>query len=136
MIEKFESCPDCNKGLDQAEYDGQYCRACGTEPFGFQSPKHLAGMIEFVGKQYLAINQAAGEHGQSFEDHKAWRERHHQAVEDARRILEARGAKTKVEWNGSAIKLMGIRSTSTSGFQSAMSNWLRAARTKLDKEVA
>lgn len=35
MIEKRETCPDCNKLLDQAEYDGQYCRVCKTEP-GFQ----------------------------------------------------------------------------------------------------
>jgi len=33
--EKQENCPDCNKALGQAEYDGQFCETCGTQPFGF-----------------------------------------------------------------------------------------------------
>lgn len=35
-LEKLESCPHCKKDLAQAEYDGQHCQTCDTEPFGFK----------------------------------------------------------------------------------------------------
>jgi hypothetical protein len=41
MLEKLENCPDCRKDLDQAEYDLQLCRTCGTT-MGFHKTEKAA----------------------------------------------------------------------------------------------
>lgn len=136
MIEKYENCPDCNKALDQAEYDGQYCRSCGTEPFGFQKPKGLAGMISYVEARKRLIDDVAAAYAPDNRNYSAEREARKEAVALARNALESVGAKTRDEWNVAAIKLMGIRSTCTWGFSGALGNWLRAARAKLEQGKA
>ncbi len=39
MYEKLENCPHCDKPLDQQEYDGQFCRPCDTDCWGFSKKK-------------------------------------------------------------------------------------------------
>lgn len=136
MTEKYENCPDCNKALDQAEYDGQYCRGCGTEPFGFQAPKDLAGMIRYVEARKRLVDNVMAAFAPDSRNFTAEREARKEAIGLARNALESVGAKTRDEWNGAAIKLVGIRSTCTWGFSGALGNWLRAARAKLEKDAA
>lgn len=135
MNEKLESCPDCNKGLDQAEYDGQYCRTCGTEPFGFQAPKALAGMVRYVDARSRLISKATGDLNPVAEYH-AWNHARNEAHALARNALESVGATFKTGGDGTAIELLGIRASSTGGLASALHNWLAAARKKLPKEAA
>lgn len=135
MIEKLETCPDCNKSLDQAEYDGQYCRVCGTEPFGFQAPKDLAGMVRYVDARSRLISKATGDLN-PIADYTAWNHARNEAHALARNALESVGATFKTGGDGTAIRLLGIRASSTTGFGSALHNWLEAARKKLPREAA
>ena len=84
MIEKLENCPDCNKTLDQAEYDGQYCRACGSEPFGFQktakrSRKILLNplLVDDIEDRLTSAERRAGKYA---DDPRGWHERHRQEM--------------------------------------------------------
>ncbi|MBB5987412.1 hypothetical protein [Sphingobium lignivorans] len=42
--------------------------------------------------------------------------------------LTSAGAAVTSDWRGAAIRLAGVRSTSTCGLRGAMTNWLRLAR--------
>lgn len=65
-----------------------------------------------------------------------WHARRRAELERVAKILtETHGAKLNSRWDGAAVKLAGIRSTSTSGLESALRNWREAARRKLEKEA-
>lgn len=135
MIEKLESCPDCNKSLDQAEYDGQYCRVCGTEPFGFQAPKNLAAMYRYVQGYSRRVAMATGDLN-PVRNQNAWQQARNEAFGLARNALESVGAEFKFKADSVSINLCGVRASSVFGFNCVLLNWLEAARKKLPREAA
>lgn len=66
-------------------------------------------------------------------DYDRWKAANAAATEAAKEALVAAGAVVRDSWQGAAVKLAGIRATSTSGLFGAMQNWLRAARRKVEE---
>lgn len=140
MIEKLENCPDCNKALDQAEYDGQYCRACGTEPFGFQKAKRArkgAVTPALTDEIEALLADAERQAGTYSDDPRGWHARHRLAMQQLAGELAARfGLKVDDRWDGARVRMGGLAASSTSGVAGALRNWLTAARKRLAKEAA
>jgi len=138
MIEKLENCPDCNKALDQAEYDGQYCRACGTEPFGFQKAEKRTRtillnplLVDDIEDRLASAKHRAGRYS---DDPRGWHARHRAEMEQlANRLTSDFDAKISDKWNGARVRIGGVTASSTSGIAGALDNWLRAARSRLEK---
>lgn len=66
---------------------------------------------------------------------REWHPRHRAAMETlADQLRGDVGARITHRWDGAAVTLAGIRSTSTSGLAGALQNWLRAARRKAGLE--
>ena len=61
---------------------------------------------------------------------KAYRQALHAMAE----TLAAKLPKCRIvqKWNGASVSIAGIRATSTSGLEGALTNWIAAARRKLD----
>lgn len=70
-------------------------------------------------------------------DYAEWRRAHRSAEDAARRRLTKHGVLIRDGGcSVTAIKFASIRSTSTGGLLGAIGNWLRAARTRLEKQEA
>lgn len=140
MIEKLENCPDCSKELDQAEYDGQYCRACGTEPFGFQKAKRIRTillnplLVDDIEDRLGSAKRRAGKYS---DDPRGWHARHHTEMQQlAARLTGELGARITDKWNGARVRIGGVTASSTTGIAGALRNWITAARKRLAKEAA
>ena len=93
--------------------------------------ERLSHLAEIVSFQLIKADAKAGQFDHT--NYSDWRRRHDVAVADMKRALEAEGAVfSERPPHDHAVKLAGIRSTSTSGFQGALRNWLRAARARLE----
>lgn len=92
----------------------------------------LPDLIARVEAARTDVNQAAGAF--SHKNYDGWRRRSDQAVAKASAELTALGAVIKDNLNGPSIRLGGIRSASTMGFEGALGNWLTAARKRLEEK--
>lgn len=91
----------------------------------------LSQLVEIVSFQLARYEEKAGRFDPT--NYSDWRRRHDAAVADMKRALEAEGAVfSERPPHDHAVRLAGIRSTSTSGFEGAVRNWLRAARAKVE----
>ena len=92
----------------------------------------LASLVAAVEKIKKAHSDAWPD---PFVKHEEWRARVNAANGAAITALRALGAHVKDDWREVALKLGGRRSTSTSGVGGAMSNWLTAARKRLEEQA-
>lgn len=71
--------------------------------------------------------------GSYFEDPQGWHARHrHQCDLLGRRLAEELGAHVRDRWDGAAVTIAGIRSSSsTSSLAGALRSWKRAAEARL-----
>lgn len=105
--------------------------------------RRLSYLIGVVAAALVHVDEACGERpqygqeGYSFEATDAWWKRRTEAIESVKTRLAAEGAAfTFKPPHDHAIRLAGIRSSSTSGWTGAMHNWIRAAEKRLQKEAA
>lgn len=63
------------------------------------------------------------------------REKHRQAVAAMVATLTAKLPKCRIndKWNGTSISIAGIRATCTGGIEGGLTNWIAAARRRLDQ---
>lgn len=63
------------------------------------------------------------------------RERYRQAVAAMVETLTAKLPKCRIshKWNGTSVSIAGIRATCTGGVEGGLSNWIAAARRRLDQ---
>lgn len=61
--------------------------------------------------------------------------RRNQAVTDMLKIISARLPKVRISerWNGTIVSIAGVRATCTGGVEGALTNWIAAARRRLDQ---
>lgn len=89
------------------------------------TPETLTGLISEMETRLAALPSGWGT------DRAAWEARQKPLLEMVA-DLTARGARVRSNWNGTSIKLAGIRSSSTSGIEGALQNWIAAARRRID----
>lgn len=65
-------------------------------------------------------------------DSESWRRRRAVMTACAQSLTEKFGARINDDWNGCRVRIAGISSTSTTGFEGAVCNWLAAARRRID----
>lgn len=96
------------------------------------TPAELERLISLVEDEIARIDVESGSF--SHADYLAWRKKSDAAEGEARNRLEQIGAKfTCRPPHDHAVKLAGIRSSSTSGYVGALRNWQRAAKTRIGK---
>lgn len=79
------------------------------------------------------LDEADKKAGSFDEDPSTWlQRRENEARNLTRRLTSVFDARIKDDWQGAAVKIAGIRSTSTQGLWGAVRNWLAAA----DKRIA
>lgn len=62
------------------------------------------------------------------------RAKHNQAVATMVETLTAKLPKCRINdrWNGTSVSIAGVRATCTGGIEGALTNWIAAARRRLD----
>ena len=94
----------------------------------------LKSTIEIVRHEVQAADEVCGPF--DVDDPGTWHARRRGALGKlSTRLKDTLGARVKDEWNGAAVTIAGIRATSTSGLDGALSNWLAAADKRLAKEA-
>ncbi len=89
----------------------------------------LSEIMEMVSALLEDAERAAGTYA---DDPDGYHARHRFEVDRvARRLEEEVGARFRDRWDGAAVRISGIRSTSTTGVAGALRNWLKAARRKI-----
>lgn len=92
----------------------------------------LERLIGLVEDEIARIDVESGSF--SHTEYQSWRDKHDAATEQARSRLETAGAKFSSGFPSDyAVRLAGIRSTSTSGYVGALRNWQRAAKGRIEK---
>lgn len=63
------------------------------------------------------------------------RDQHRQAVAAMVETLTAKLPKCRInnKWNGTSVSIAGIRATCTGGIEGGLTNWIAAARRRLDQ---
>jgi hypothetical protein len=56
------------------------------------------------------------------------------ALRELKSLIEKSGGKVRVDWNGAAVSLFGLRATSTSGLENACLNWMSQVAVKTARE--
>lgn len=110
--------------------------------------ERLKELVSIVEREIARINDACGplpagrsSHamevvGNWFETMETWWKKRAEEIEESKRRLAVEGAAfTYSPPNTFAIRLAGIRSSSTSGFIGAFRNWITAARKRLGENV-
>lgn len=95
----------------------------------------LATCIDHVERALADADRAAGTYAG---DPGGWHARHRLAMEQCRaELAESIGAAFSYKAaHDHYVRIAGIRSSSTSGFAGALSNWLKAARSRQDASHA
>ncbi len=95
--------------------------------------ERLSRLVDTVSVQLIKADEKSGAFDPT--NYSDWRRRYDIAVADLKRTMEAEGAVFSYRPpHDHAVRLAGIRSSSTSGFEGALRNWLTAARKKLEAD--
>lgn len=87
----------------------------------------LADAIRIVEEELGKAEAEAGRFDDS--DWSAWRRKHRAAMDRlTQRLATLVGAKVDDTWDGARVRISGVMSSSTTGLEGALQNWLRAAR--------
>ena len=86
----------------------------------------LQEAIAFVTAERALILEATA--GFTHENFNEWRRKRDEAKAAAISRLTAVGAVIRDDWQGTAIKLVGIRCTCTGGLSGALGNWIARAQ--------
>lgn len=99
---------------------------------------NLTRLVALVDQKLSEVKEAAGTYDtKSFKDYSHWRARHDGAM---RRVMafftSQENASFTSRGSDSTVKMAGIRSTCTSGWDGALHNWKAAAQKKIDAQHA
>lgn len=94
---------------------------------------NLPDAIALVERELEAWDAAVPRYTHETFNYDAWSKARAKAQAEGEYRLIAEGAAIRGASSDYAIRLAGIRSTSTGGFHGALTNWLRAAKARLAK---
>lgn len=91
----------------------------------------LAAIIAAIEDELAATSKRIGSYS---DDPSDWHRKHHSEMDAlAERLQADHGATINKRFDGCKVRIEGIASSSTSGIAGALSNWLAAARRKMEK---
>lgn len=94
----------------------------------------LADTIITVAAMLADAEKAAGTFA---DDPQNWHARHRHEMDKLAVLLRSTlGARIDDRWDRAAVRIAGVRSSSTSGLAGALGNWIRAAEKRLEREAA
>lgn len=107
-----------------------------------KKPETSERLLYLIGFVQGALDHAEAEcgpqpqFGAGFEARNAWWHKREEAFEHARnRIIEEGGSFMYSPPDGHAIRLAGIRSSSTGGWHAVFNNWIRAAEKRVAEQA-
>ncbi|TCP88945.1 hypothetical protein C8J31_102114 [Rhizobium sp. PP-CC-2G-626] len=72
------------------------------------------------------------------DSNEAGRKARREAIENMCRAIEANlpNVRVKERWSGCTVTIMGVRASCTGGINGAFSNWIAAARRRMDRDLS